>query len=61
VLSSGMTPDLRYMSAETHASFKDIVVRGARPGMPPFADVLSEGDADAIHAFLIDRIRQEQR
>jgi PQQ-dependent dehydrogenase (methanol/ethanol family) len=61
VLSSGMTPDLRYMSAETHASFKDIVVRGARPGMPPFADVLSESDADTIHAFLIDRIRQEQR
>jgi PQQ-dependent dehydrogenase (methanol/ethanol family) len=61
VVSSGMTPDLRYMSAETHASFKDIVVRGARPGMPPFADVLSESDADALHAFLIDRIRQEQR
>ena len=61
VVSGGMTPDLRYMSAETHASFKDIVVRGARPGMPPFADVLSERDADAIHAFLIDRIREEQR
>jgi PQQ-dependent dehydrogenase (methanol/ethanol family) len=61
VVSSGMTPDLRYMSAATHASFKDIVVRGARPGMPPFADVLSESDADAIHAFLIDRIRQEPR
>jgi mono/diheme cytochrome c family protein len=28
--------------------------------MPPFADVLSDSDADAIHAFLIDRIRQEQ-
>jgi PQQ-dependent dehydrogenase (methanol/ethanol family) len=60
VVSSGMTPDLRYMSAETHASFNDIVVRGVRPGMPPFADVLSDSDADAIHAFLIDRIRQEQ-
>jgi PQQ-dependent dehydrogenase (methanol/ethanol family) len=59
VVSSGMTPDLRYMSAETHASFNDIVVRGARPGMPPFADVLSDGDADAIHAFLIDRARRD--
>jgi quinohemoprotein ethanol dehydrogenase len=59
VVSSGMTPDLRYMSAQTHASFNDIVVRGARPGMPPFADVVSDADADAIHAFLIDRARQE--
>jgi quinohemoprotein ethanol dehydrogenase len=47
------------MSAQTHASFNDIVVRGARPGMPPFADVVSDADADAIHAFLIDRARQE--
>jgi quinohemoprotein ethanol dehydrogenase len=59
VVSSGMTPDLRYMSSETHATFNDIVVRGARPGMPPFADVLSDADADAIHAFLIERIREE--
>jgi quinohemoprotein ethanol dehydrogenase len=61
VISSGMTPDLRYMSAETHTAFNDIVVRGARNGMPPFADVITDADADAIHAFLIDRIRQEQR
>jgi PQQ-dependent dehydrogenase (methanol/ethanol family) len=59
VVSSGMTPDLRYMSAQTHEIFNDIVVRGARPGMPPFADVLSDGDADAIHAFLIDRARRD--
>jgi quinohemoprotein ethanol dehydrogenase len=60
VISSGMTPDLRYMRPETHAAFNDIVVRGARNGMPPFADVVTDADADAIHAFLIDRIRQEQ-
>jgi mono/diheme cytochrome c family protein len=35
-------------------------VRGVRNGMPPFADVITDADADAIHAFLIDRIRQEQ-
>jgi PQQ-dependent dehydrogenase (methanol/ethanol family) len=59
VISSGMTPDLRYMSKDTHAAFNDIVVRGARNGMPPFADVINDADADAIHAFLIDRTRED--
>jgi hypothetical protein len=32
-----MTPDLRYLSPETHQAFKDIVLFGARAkdGMPP--------------------------
>ncbi len=57
VESGGMTPDLRYMSAETHKAFKDIVLYGARAqdGMAPFADMFSEQDADAIHAYIIDR------
>ncbi len=59
VVSSGMTPDLRYMSTETHATFNDIVVRGARNGMPPFADVINDTDADAIHAYLVDRARRD--
>jgi quinohemoprotein ethanol dehydrogenase len=52
-----MTPDLRYMSTETHKAFKDIVLYGARAknGMAPFADLLKPEDADAIHAYLIDR------
>jgi len=57
VISSGMIPDLRYMSAQTHADFKKIVLYGARAaaGMAPFADVLSEPDADSIHAFIINQ------
>ena len=56
-VTGGMTPDLRYMSPETHKAFKDIVLYGARAkdGMAPFADVLKEPDVDAIHAYLIDR------
>jgi quinohemoprotein ethanol dehydrogenase len=52
----GMTPDLRRMDAATHASFKAIVLFGARrfQGMPQWDDVLTEQQADAIHAYLID-------
>jgi len=60
VVSSGMIPDLRYMKAETHQAFNDIAVRGLRAnsGMPPFADVIDDDDADAIHAYINDRIRE---
>jgi quinohemoprotein ethanol dehydrogenase len=54
-----MTPDLRYLSPETHADFPDIVLYGARAhqGMPPFAGALTADDVDAIHAYLIDKAR----
>ncbi|MBN1240859.1 MAG: c-type cytochrome, partial [Gammaproteobacteria bacterium] len=52
----GMTPDLRRMSEATHAGFKGIVLYGARryQGMPQWDDVLTDEQADAIHAYLID-------
>jgi quinohemoprotein ethanol dehydrogenase len=52
-----ITPDLRKLTAETHAAFKDIVLHGARAalGMGNFSDLISETDADAIHAYLIDQ------
>ena len=51
----GLTPDLRRMTADTHKEFKDIVLHGARrfSGMPQWDDVLSDADADAVHAYLI--------
>jgi quinohemoprotein ethanol dehydrogenase len=54
-----MIPDLRYMSPETQRQFKRIVLYGARAdrGMAPFADVLSEQDAEAIQAYIFDRTR----
>jgi PQQ-dependent dehydrogenase (methanol/ethanol family) len=62
VVSGGMTPDLRHMAAGTHEKFKDIVLWGARAqaGMAPFADVLNEQDADAIHAYIVDRAIAER-
>jgi quinohemoprotein ethanol dehydrogenase len=73
LISGGMTPDLRFMSATTHQQFEAIVLGGARSdrGMASFADVASVEDVEAIHAYIIaesgkaqgrllgaDRIRQ---
>ena len=52
---NGGYPDLRRMSPEVHAAFKDIVLHGQREnlGMAGFADILSEVQVDAIYAYLI--------
>jgi quinohemoprotein ethanol dehydrogenase len=57
VLGPSSTPDLRRLDAGLHASFKDIVLHGvlAPAGMERFDDLLSEKDADNIHAYLIDQ------
>jgi hypothetical protein len=51
--------DLRFMTAESHAAFGDIVLKGtlADRGMIGFADVLTRPRAEAIHA-VPDRARQ---
>ena len=56
----GSTPDLRRMTAASHASFNDVVLRGAlRPrGMPQWDDALSQAQVDAIHAYLISLAHQ---
>ncbi|QDX27722.1 PQQ-dependent dehydrogenase, methanol/ethanol family [Sphingomonas suaedae] len=57
----GGVKDLRRMSASTHAEFNDIVLKGTRieKGMVSFADVLSHGDTEAIHAYLIRRTNED--
>ena len=57
VLGPSSTPDLRRLGPELHAAFKDIVLRGvlAPTGMERFDDLISEEDADNIHAYLIDQ------
>jgi uncharacterized protein GlcG (DUF336 family) len=54
--ANGRAPDLTRSSAATHTGFKDIVLKGARAtkGMPSFAEVISEKDAQAIQAFIIN-------
>ena len=50
-------PDLRWMAPSFHENFKPIVLDGALKGlgMVGFKDVLNEDDADAIHAFILDK------
>jgi quinohemoprotein ethanol dehydrogenase len=54
--AAGTVPDLRRMSAQTQADFKDIVLGGIRAakGMGSFANVLSADDREAIHAAMAD-------
>ena len=50
-------PDLRYLTADKHKQFKNIVLKGFRrpQGMLPYEGIISEEDAEAIHAFIIER------
>ena len=59
--SSGMIPDLRFASRDTHERWNDIVLGGTRAaqGMASFADVLSREESDAIHAYVIERALHE--
>ncbi len=73
LMARGNFPDLRYMSAATHALFGNIVLGGAyqAKGMGRFDDVLSAADAQALHSYVIDqawrlkeaegKLRPEQR
>jgi quinohemoprotein ethanol dehydrogenase len=53
--------DLRWMSAETHGRFADIVLKGLyqEKGMAGFSDILSADDAEAIHQYLIARANED--
>ena len=56
VVSGGMVPDLRYMSAQTHLEFDAIVLGGTRAeqGMASFADLLTPEENDAIYAYIVN-------
>jgi quinohemoprotein ethanol dehydrogenase len=57
----GGVKDLRYMTAETHKIFNDIVRGGVykMKGMASFADVVSEDDVKAIQAYVIARANED--
>lgn len=61
VVGNGVIPDLRFMGAETHDEFNDIVLGGARAdaGMIGFADLISIEEAEAIRAFVIARANED--
>jgi quinohemoprotein ethanol dehydrogenase len=56
-MGRGELPDLRRLSPATQAIFYEIVLNGVYipRGMGRFDDVLSRGDAQDLHAFLIDQ------
>ena len=56
VVSGGMMPDLRFMSAQAHQDFNAIVLGGtlAAQGMASFADVLTEEETGKIYAYIVD-------
>ena len=60
-VGNGSFPDLRYGSAATHSIWNSIVLDGAYfgKGMPAFADILTEEDAQAIRAYVIRQSRIE--
>jgi quinohemoprotein ethanol dehydrogenase len=58
----GGFPDLRRMSAQTHAEWQGIVIGGSRmnQGMASFADTLSVEDAERIRQYLISRAMEDR-
>jgi quinohemoprotein ethanol dehydrogenase len=62
VVSGGVTPDLRYLPAEKHSIFKQIVFDGVihSAGMPQLSDLLTEQDVHDIQAYVIERAKQDR-
>lgn len=61
--SPGSYPNLWNMAPNMHDNFMNILMEGTLgyAGMAPFDDILSQSDADAIYAFLVnDRIAMDQ-
>ena len=61
-VSGGVLPDLRMLTREKHAVFKEIVYDGAihGAGMPRMGDLLSEQDVRDIQAYLVTRANQDR-
>jgi quinohemoprotein ethanol dehydrogenase len=57
VMGPSITPDLRRLNDGLHLAFKDILLKGvlAPAGMERFDDLLSNEDADNVHAYLIEQ------
>jgi mono/diheme cytochrome c family protein len=57
--SGGITPDLRYSTAETHAEWHAIVLGGSRRqnGMPGFGAILAAEESQAAQAYVVERAR----
>jgi quinohemoprotein ethanol dehydrogenase len=61
-VSGGVIPDLRMLTREKHAIFKEIVYDGVihGAGMPRMGDLLSEQDVRDVHAYVVARANQDR-
>jgi quinohemoprotein ethanol dehydrogenase len=62
VVSGGVVPDLRMLTAEKHSIFKEIVYDGVihGAGMPRMGDLLTEQDVRDIQAYIITRASEDR-
>jgi quinohemoprotein ethanol dehydrogenase len=62
VVSGGVTPDLRRLDPAKHEIFKQIVYDGVihSAGMPQLSDLVTEQDVHDIHAYVIERAKQDR-
>jgi len=60
-ISGGNVADLRYLTPDKHKQFNEIVLDGIYSdlGMAGFADILTQADAEALHAYIISRARED--
>jgi mono/diheme cytochrome c family protein len=61
-VSSGVVSDLRFASADTHATWDEIVRGGSLTaiGMASFRDLLSKEEAEAVRAYVISRALEDR-
>ena len=59
-MSGGVTPDLRYSTAETHAQWDAIVLGGLKQGngMPAFGNILAPEDSEAVRNYVLERAQR---
>jgi quinohemoprotein ethanol dehydrogenase len=59
-VSGGVTPDLRYSTAETHAQWDAIVLGGMKQanGMPAFGNILAPEDSQAVRNYVLERAQR---
>ena len=62
VISGGVVPDLRMLTAEKHSIFKEIVYDGVihGAGMPRLGDLVTEQDVRDIQAYVVSRANQDR-
>jgi quinohemoprotein ethanol dehydrogenase len=59
-IGGGVISDLRYMNEDTHSKFNAIVLGGlyTDKGMVSFAESFTQEEAEAVHAYLIQRAKE---